>query len=353
MTALDYPCTSPPRPGEEVIDLTPNIKWLRMPLPLALDHINLYLLRDTRHDDGWLLVDTGIGDERTRQLWEQLFAGPLAGCKLTGVLCTHHHFDHAGLAGWLIDRLQVPFHISLGEYYTLRVLATHTRHGDELPWAHRQYFHQSGMPQDRLPAIHAMLCAAGKLVSEPPASFHRLRHGETLTLGECNWQLHLGEGHVAEHMLLHCAEEGVLVAGDQLLPRITSNVSTLPTEPEADLLAGWFDSLDRLKHLPQDTLILPAHDLPYRGLATRVAQLHRHHQRQLDTLQQLCSAEALTAYEAARQLFVHRSIDAPMDEMMAMGEALAHLTWLTRRGQMSVRLDAQGRRRYQARSAPD
>lgn len=332
----------------EVFDLTPNVKWLRMPLPLALDHINLYLIRD---GEGWLLVDTGIGDDHTRALWEQLFAGPLADHPITGVLCTHHHFDHAGLAGWLVDRLHVPFYISHGEYYTLRVLATHTRQGKELPWAHRQYFYQSGMPDDRLPAIYAMLCAAGKLVSEPPAAFHRLRHGDTLRLGERSWQLHLGEGHVAEHILLHCAEEGVLIAGDQLLPRITSNVSVLPTEPEADLLAGWFDSLDRLSQLPEDTLILPAHDLPYRGLATRVAQFHRHHQKQLDTLLRICTTATPTAYEASRQLFAHRAIDAPMDEMMAMGEALAHLTHLTRKSRLERTVDADGRYRYRTRPA--
>ncbi len=331
-----------------MFELTPHVKWLRMPLPLALDHINLYLIRD---GEGWLLVDTGIGDDRTRALWEQLFAGPLADHPITGVLCTHHHFDHAGLAGWLVDRLRVPFYISHGEYYTLRVLATHTRQGKELPWAHRQFFHQSGMPEEHLPAIYAMLCAAGKLVSEPPAGFRRLRHGDTLTLGERTWHLHLGEGHVTEHMLLHCAEEGVLIAGDQLLPRITSNVSTLPTEPEADLLAGWFDSLNRLNRLPEDTLVLPSHDLPYRGLPIRVAQLHRHHERQMDTLKQLCATSSPTAYEASRQLFAHRAIDAPMDEMMAMGEALAHLTHLVRQGRLERTVDADGRYRYCTRTA--
>lgn len=357
--SLHYPHPTPPQPGV-VVDLTPNVRWLRMPLPLALDHINLYLIRDKshgdygdygdygRHGNGWLLVDTGIADERTRHLWTQLFAGPLAGCKLTGVLSTHHHFDHAGLAGWLVEQWRVPFYISLGEYYTLRDLAASTQQGNELPWAHRDYFHRAGMPENRLPAIHAMLCAAGQLLSPPPASFRRLRHGESLTLGEHVWQLHLGEGHVAEHMLLHCAKEGILIAGDQLLPRITSNVSVLPSEPEADLLAGWFDTLERLSQLPADTLILPAHDLPYHGLHQRVTQLQHHHERQFEALERLCTNQALTAYEAAHQLFHHRSLEAPMEEMMAMGEALAHLIWLTRRGRMQRQQDTNGQYRYRS-----
>lgn len=348
MDELSFPFAEGPRPGGESIDVAPGIKWLRMPLPLALDHINLYLLRDA---EGWLLVDTGIGDMPTRGLWEQLLAGPLAETRITGVLCTHHHFDHAGLAGWLTERLDVPFLISHGEYYTLRVLAQHTQQGDELPKAHRQFFHRSGLPEDRLPVIHAMLCVAGQLVTPPPAAFHRLRHGEHLMLGERRWQLHLGEGHVVEHMLLHCAEEGVLIAGDQLLPRITSNVSVLPTEPDADLLSGWFDSLDRLSALPDDTLVLPAHDLPYRGLRARVKQLREHHARQLDTLLQLCAAEALTPFAAAQRLFSRRSLQDPMAEMMAMGECLAHLIHLQRRGEMTRTLDAEGCWRYRSVSA--
>lgn len=349
MTSLTYPFQSAPTPGTEVIDVAPGVKWLRMPLPLALDHINLYLVED---DDGWIIIDTGIANDATRTLWQQLLAGPLAGLSISGVLCTHHHFDHAGLAGWLVERLRVPFYMSYGEYYTLRVLASQTQRAEALPWAHQQFFHRAGIPETSFAAIHVMLCEAGQLVSTPPAAFRRLRHGETLTLAGRRWQLHLGEGHVTEHMLLHCAENGVLLAGDQLLPRITSNVSVLPTEPEADLLNGWFDTLERLGQLPADTLVLPAHELPYRGLQTRARQLRAHHEQQFATLLELCQGAPLTAHEAAQQLFARRALTRPMEEMMAVGECLAHLTWLARRGQMSVQPDAQGQLRYQTRSAP-
>lgn len=158
--------------------------------------------------------------------------------------------------------------------------------------------------------------AAGQL--PPPAS---RRKPDRLHV----WQLHRAKVTSPNRPPPHCAKEGILIAGDQLLPRITSNVSVLPSEPEADLLAGWFDTLERLSQLPADTLILPAHDLPYHGLHQRVAQLQHHHERQFEALERLCTNQALTAYEAAHQLFHHRSLEAPMEEMMAMGEALAHL----------------------------
>lgn len=347
MQPLSYPFATPPRPGAEVIDVAPGVKWLRMPLPLALDHINLYLIED---DAGWIIIDTGIANDQTRELWQRLLAGPLAGLTISGVLCTHYHFDHAGLAGWLVERLRVPFYMSYGEYYTLKVLAAQTQRGDELPWAHQQFFHQSGLPDSSFTAIHAMLCATGALVSNPPAAFRRLRHGQWLTLAGRQWQLLLGEGHVAEHMLLHCAETGVLLAGDQLLPRITSNISVLPSEPDADLLTGWFDTLTRMAQLPDDTLVLPAHELPYRGLHTRCRQLHEHHEQQFESLLAMCRDTALTAFEAAQQLFARRNLQGPMNEMMAMGECLAHLIHLHRRGKILRTLDADGCYRY--RSTP-
>jgi glyoxylase-like metal-dependent hydrolase (beta-lactamase superfamily II) len=251
---LAFPWKTPPQPGDTMVEIAPGIRWLRMPLPLALDHINLYLIRD---HEGWMLIDTGIGDATTRALWEQILEAMPSGERITGIVCTHYHFDHAGLAGWLTERLRVPLYMSYGEYYTLRTLATEQI--SELPWQHVEFFRQCGFPEMGLEEIKSILRFSSRLVSPPPAAFHRLRDGATLTIGHRRWQLLRGEGHVAEHMLLHCAEDGLLIAGDQLLPRITSNLSVMPSEPQANLLADWLASLERLSKLPPDTLILPAH----------------------------------------------------------------------------------------------
>lgn len=362
MSELSFPFPSAPASNGALQEIVPGVLWLRMPLPLALDHINLYLLQD---DDGWLIVDTGIGDQATRQLWQQIFAGPLAGQRISGVLCTHYHYDHAGLAGWLCDTLRVPLYMSYGEYFTLRTLAVTPP--ATLPWQHLEYFQRCGFPSTALDDIHQVLRMSSQLVTAPPAAFRRLRHGEVLKVGGHDWQLHLGEGHTAEQMLLYDAERGLLIAGDQLLPRITANISVLPGEAESDLLKDWLASLKRLARLANaadahggsgsaNPLILPAHELPYRGLQLRVQQLEQHHGRQLDILQQLCAttaenADELSAFEASRQLFAHRRNLSNVDQMMALGECLAHLNHLLRRGEIERRLDDDGCWRYRPRGA--
>lgn len=323
---LVFPWATAPQPNGELREVAPGILWLRMPLPLSLDHINLYLLRD---HDGWMIVDTGIGDAPTRALWEQVLKKSLAGALITGIVCTHYHFDHSGLAGWLTERLRVPLYMSYGEYYTLRTMAM-LFEGD-LPWQHAEYFQRCGTPADRMEDILSVIHVSNRLITPPPAAFRRLRPGQTLSIGERRWQLLLGEGHVAEHMLLYSPEDQILIAGDQLLPHITSNVGVLPVEPEADLLSDWFASLDRLTPLPENTLILPAHELPYTGLHTRVAQLRVHHEAQFATLRRICAAP-ITAFDAMQQLFPHRR--NKMDDMMALGECLAHLNHLCLRGEI-------------------
>lgn len=343
MSDLDYPFAQPPRTDGQLIEVAPGILWLRMPLPLALDHINLYLLRDTT---GWIILDTGINTPATRQLWQHIFDKELRGETISGVVCTHYHFDHAGLAGWLTERWRVPLYMSYGEYYTLRTMAT--ARGDEMAWEHLEHYQQAGFPAADLGNIRDVIRMSNMLISPPPAAFRRLRHGEQLHIGGRHWQLLLGEGHVAEHMLLYCAEDHLLLAGDQLLPRITSNIGVLPIEPEADLLAGWLDSLTRFAALPQETLVLPAHELPYYGLPQRIEQLRAHHAQMLDQLLTLCRATPLTAYQATLQLFPHRH--DKMDDMMAMAECLAHLNYLRHRGQIERHLDSDGAWRYQPRT---
>lgn len=325
-----------------------GVKWLRMPLPLGLDHINLYLVADEdENGPGWLIIDTGISNDVTRALWQQILAGPLAGQRITGVLCTHYHYDHAGLAGWLTEMLRVPLYMSYGEYFTLRTLAASTE--VNLSWQYLEYFQRAGFPAEHLDDLGAVLAMASQLISSPPTAFRRLRAGQELTLAGHRWQLHLGEGHVAEHMLLHDAQRNILIAGDQLLPRITSNVSVLPSEPEGDLIGDWLGSLARLQALPEQTLVLPAHELPYHGLQTRIQQLQRHHGQHLDHLRRLCQSQAPTIYEATQQLFAHRGKLQPIDQMMAQGECLAHLNYLHQCGELERSLDETGCYRYRCR----
>ncbi|MBT7451482.1 MAG: MBL fold metallo-hydrolase, partial [Rhodospirillaceae bacterium] len=100
---LTYPLDELPEPGG-LVRVAPGVFWLRMPLPIALNHINLWLLED---DDGWTIVDTGIGTDETKELWEQLFEKHLNNKPVKRLIVTHMHPDHIGLAGWLVDKWDV------------------------------------------------------------------------------------------------------------------------------------------------------------------------------------------------------------------------------------------------------
>jgi glyoxylase-like metal-dependent hydrolase (beta-lactamase superfamily II) len=290
-----------------------GVYWLRMPLPFSLDHINLWLLED---GEGWAIVDTGLAGEACRAVWEQLFAGFLNGACITRVFVTHYHPDHIGLAGWLCARFGVPLCISRTEFLYAQFLRLDVR--DEAPdevcsFLARGWGHFS------------------KGVAPLPAGYVRMQAGDTIPVGGRNWRVVIGRGHAPEHVCLVSDEAGVMISGDQVLPRITSNVSVYATEPHANPLSDWFDSLDLLKTLDDSLLVLPSHNEPFRNLHARADQLRADHDSKLDRLLNLC-AEPRTVTQTFEALF-KRPIGAP-EMMMATGEALAHLHYLEAQGRL-------------------
>src|SRR4051812_9432207 len=109
---LAYPLSDTLPAIGEVHQLAPGLGWLRMPLPFALDHINLWLLEDGAH--GWAAVDCGVATDATREAWEQVFAGAMEGKPLLRVLASHCHPDHIGLSDWLCRRFGAPFWMTTG-----------------------------------------------------------------------------------------------------------------------------------------------------------------------------------------------------------------------------------------------
>ena len=338
---LDFPL-APPAPDGTVVEVAEGLLWARVPMPMGLDHINIYLLKDGA---GWLAVDTGLALPHTRELWERVVSTALNGARLTGLLCTHFHYDHAGLAAWMQERFDIPLWMTLGEFHTLRTLWAPSP--EQMPPHQRRYYHQAGLPLERAQHLFDML-RSDRFVATPPAAFRRVRHGDVMAIDGRPWQVLVGEGHSPEHACLFDAQRRVMVAGDQLLPRISSNLMVSPTEPEADPLARWFESLDRLDALPEDTLVLPSHDEVFRGVHRRTHMLRWHHRRTLDRLgQRLIQGRqegGCTATQAMAALYPR--LRGPMDEMLALGETLAHLNWLLRQGHITRSLDAQGVHRY-------
>jgi glyoxylase-like metal-dependent hydrolase (beta-lactamase superfamily II) len=339
MNALVFPFRDAPAlPGPgQTMPVAPGVHWLRMPLPYQLDHINLWLLED---GDGWVLVDTGISSNKTKALWRGVFAalgiGRAHGRPVTRVLCTHFHPDHMGLAGWLVEELETELWASRAEWLFGRMLWLDAA-GDGQKDIARHYAHH-GLDAARTAEIGARANTYRMVVGEPPRAYRRIRHGETIAVGGRRWEVIVGLGHAPEQACLHCPELGVLIAGDQILPRITPNIGVWATEPLADPLSDYLASLERFRPVPQPTLVLPSHGFPFTGLHTRIDQLAAHHVERLDTLATALDRQGKTAVELLPALFP-RALDS-FQIGFALGETLAHLHCLASRGR-ARRLDGE------------
>lgn len=316
-----YPFDNLPATGA-TIEVADGIHWLRMPLPFALDHINLWLLADGRdNEDGWTAVDTGIALDPVKEAWKSV----LTGRRLQRQIVTHFHPDHLGLAGWLEAETGAPLWMTQGEYLTAHVVAAGLPPFDMGTMI--EFFRRHGLDAERCAALDKRGNAYRRGVPAIPATFQRIIDGDTVAIGRHAWRVIVGHGHAPEHASLHCAELNVLIAGDMLLPRISTNVSAYASAPQLDMLGLYLDSLARLEALPADVLVLPSHGRPFRGLHARVAELRQHHADRCADLLAACAAGPRYAGELLTVLF-GRPIDDPHQAMFAMGEAIAHLNHL-------------------------
>jgi glyoxylase-like metal-dependent hydrolase (beta-lactamase superfamily II) len=338
VTAPDYPFQNPPAPGATA-EVAPGIHWLRMALPFQLDHINLWLLEDgTPHEPAWTLVDTGLGNEATRALWEKIFAGRIGGRPVRRVLVTHYHPDHAGNAAWLCQRFGAQLWMTRGEYLTVHA-ARHGAAGYSTA-AQIALFRANGLDEVRGNELLKRGDLYRALVPDFPFSHRRLFEGERITVGARQWQVIVGHGHAPEHASLHSAALNVLISGDMLLPRISTNVSVRPVDPWANPLRMFLESIARYRALAADVLVLPSHGLPFRGAHARIAQLEAHHQERLAELEAACAAAPRTAAEVLELLF-RRKLDTGQI-FFAMGEAIAHLHCLHYDGRLARVVGADG-----------
>lgn len=349
--SLQYPCGEPPAPGE-VREVAPGVLWLRMPLPFALNHINLWAVADEdEHGTGWAVVDTGTKTPEALAAWRHLISpeGPLAatpqGARITRVFCTHMHPDHVGMAGWLTRKAQCRLWMTRLEYLTCRTLVADT--GREAPDEAIDFYRRMGWNEAALDIYRTRFGGYSKYMHTLPDSFRRLSDGETVRIGAHDWRVIIGRGHSPEHACLTSESLGVLISGDQVLPRISSNVSVFPTEPDADPLGDWIESIARLRRtLSNDLLVLPAHGEPFRGLHARLDRLAHGHERGLQRLRRTLAESPKRTVDVFGALFA-RSIDSNGELLgMATGEGVAHLNHLLTRGEALRETDADGVYRY-------
>lgn len=347
--ALSFPLGETLPALGQALEVAPGILWLRMQLPFALDHINLWLLEDSEETatgvrKGWTAVDCGVTNPGTQAAWEQVFAGPMKGLPILRVLVTHMHPDHMGLAHWLCEKFNAPLLMSATEYQS----ATLSTHGTSNfgGVGTQQFFSSNGWnnPEDQ-EKVNERVFYYSKMVPKVPETYRRLMEGQVLKIGAYTWRCISGFGHSPEHMALYSQEANVLISGDMVLPKISTNVSVYTQEPEANSLSLFLNSLKKFADLPADTLVMPSHGRVFRGLHTRIAQLVQHHEDRLEDVLVACQEKAGSAHDMLTVIF-KRPLDFHQTTF-AMGESVAHLHALWHAGKMKRFQDAQGVWRFQ------
>jgi len=332
--SLQYPFPEVPTPGT-TLEVAPGIHWLSMPLPFALDHINLWLVEE---ESGWTVIDTGIGNAETRTLWEKI----LGSGKVKRVIVTHYHPDHAGNAAWLCQRYGVELWMTQGEYLTAH--AVRTSSAGYTTDAVLSVFRKNGLDQQRAAGMGGRGNRYAALVPEFPLSYRRIIEGDEILIGKHKWRAMIGHGHAPEHLSLYSNSLNTLIAGDMLLSTISTNVSVWSIDPEGDPLRLFLDSIARYRELPADMLVLPSHGKPFRGAHDRVAQLEQHHQDRFKDVEKSLADTPKSAAELLSVLF-RRPLDAHQT-FFAMGEAIAHLHYLYYAGRATRAQGDDGIMRY-------
>jgi len=329
---INFPHAEPPAHGE-VTQVADGILWARLPLPMVLNHVNIYILDD---GDGWTVVDAGIDTPTARQIWESLLSGPLAGKPVRRVVLTHHHPDHVGLAGWFQQR-GAELVTTRTAWLFARMLTLDEQ--ETLPEQTLDFYARAGMDAARLDKRRAERpFNFSDSVHPMPVGFTRIQQDDKIRMGGRDWDIHIGNGHAPEHATLWSGD--LILAGDQIIPGISSNIGVYATEPDADPLGEWIESCQRLSDLATPRhLALPGHKLPFTGVPARLRQLIDNHENALRRLLDFV-AEPRRAPECFPLLFKRTIDDATFG--LALAETVAHLNHLWHNGAVTRELAEDG-----------
>jgi len=338
---LTFPHHQPPAPGK-VVAISPGVQWMRLPLPYRLNHVNIYLIED---DGGWAVLDTGLATEACRRAWDTALAGPLAGQRLTRMIVTHYHPDHVGLAGWLSDRFDLPLAMPRPEY--LYSLALQYAPGDLGADTYRPFYRRHGLSPEATELVLSRGHEYLRRTTGVPTTYHRIKHGDSLRIGARDFAVITGGGHALEQAMLLRPLDRLFFAADQVIARISPNVSVHAMEPDLDALGIYLHSLRSLRDtVPDDVLVLPGHGLPFFGLHVRLNELITHHAQRCELIADACRDRPLTVAEIVPHVF-HRELDEHQTGF-AFGEVLAHVNHMLEAGSLVLQSDAEGIDRYRS-----
>jgi glyoxylase-like metal-dependent hydrolase (beta-lactamase superfamily II) len=333
---LEFPYPAPPKIGE-IIEVRPGILWARLALPFRLDHVNIYFIEDGA---GLALIDTGIDNHASRAVWDALLDGPLAGRKLTRIIATHFHPDHIGLAGWLCERFDLKLAMSQTEYLIALNIRLDPQGLRSEPY--RSFYRSHGLGDEATEILLGHGLNYLRMVSTPPRTFLRLIAEETVNIGGRTFEVMTGGGHSPEQVMLYSAADNLILSGDQILAKISPNVSVEAMDPDGDPLGIYLRSLEKLEAtLPEDVLVLPGHNLPFVGLCTRADELIAHHEARCFAILEACKVAPQTVADLVPVIF-GRKIDDPHQLVFAFGEALAHVNAMIRGERLRVANAARG-----------
>jgi glyoxylase-like metal-dependent hydrolase (beta-lactamase superfamily II) len=326
-SGLTFPFLEAPKTGQ-VRQVAPGILWARIPLPFRLDHVNVYLIED---GDGWAVLDTGISDDPTRSVWLALLAGPLAGCRLTRLIVTHFHPDHIGLAGWLCEQFDVPLLTSLSSYFGCLNISLRPEAKEAKPY--RDLYLTHGMPPKLADLVATQGHAYLRMVTPLPPTFSRVVVGEILTIGNRAFEVLFGDGHAPDQLMLYCPAANILFSADQVLARITPNISVWEVDPDGDPLGLYLRSLSMITdRVSADALVLPGHQLPFRGLHVRCRELADHHEERCTRIANACRTKPHSVADLVPVLFT-RPLD-PHKLSFAFSETHAHVNAMLHRAEL-------------------
>lgn len=338
---LIFPHIEPPPPGG-TIEVAPGILWARLALPFRLDHVNIYFIDD---GDGWTLIDTGLGNKKTQAAWQPLLDGLLSERPLTRILATHFHPDHVGSAGFLLQRFDVPLYMAATEY--LHSLNIKLDPGGLDAAHYRRFYLEHGLDAETTQSVVTSGHGYLRLTSGLPPTYHRVVAGDVLRIGARDFDVLTGGGHSPEQVMLVCRAEKLFLAADQVLAKISPNVSVHAVDPEGDPLGQYLRSLAALKQeIAEDVLVLPGHNLPFYGLHARIDELIAHHHLRCDLILRACRASPRSAAELVPFVF---SLKLDPHQMgFAFSEVLAHVNYMLRQHALKEIVSADGIRRVVA-----